>query len=216
MPFRVTTYVKQLSLLAGAFPQVRRRYGLARALELGLHELLFDPRHSSDTSIKVQGQSGPEHEPCNPLIFNELMRGLPVNARDGAFLDFGAGKGRVLLLAAEHGFSRVIGVEISRELCAVADANVVALDHPGEIEVHCADCADFEIPDSISVGFFFNPFGPDVMAAALDRICDSLDRAPREFWVLYVYPRCRALFEGRDFYPVDGEGSDGLVLRRRR
>lgn len=216
MPFRVTTYAKQLSLVAGAFSQVRRRHGLVRALELGLHELLFDPRHGSDTSIEARGQPGPAHEPCNPLIFEELVRCLPENARDGAFLDFGAGKGRVLLLAAEHGFSRVIGVEHSRELCAVAKANVLALDHPGEIEVHCADCADFEIPDDVSVGFFFNPFGPDVMAAALDRVCDSLDRAPRELWVIYVYPRCRAIFDGRDFYPVDGEGSDGLVLYRRR
>src|ERR1700730_9338115 len=34
--------------------------------------------------------------------------------KDGAFIDFGAGKGHVLLIAAQSGFQRIVGVEFSR------------------------------------------------------------------------------------------------------
>ena len=39
------------------------------------------------------------------------------------FVDFGAGKGRVLMMACEYPFKQVIGVELSRKLHATASRN---------------------------------------------------------------------------------------------
>src|SRR5204863_4068199 len=42
------------------------------------------------------------------------------------FVDYGCGKGRVLLLAAQHPFQEVIGVEFAPELHKIAEANLEA------------------------------------------------------------------------------------------
>lgn len=43
---------------------------------------------------------------------------------DKVFVDFGSGKGRVLLIAAESGFNEVRGIEISPVLCDIAAKNI--------------------------------------------------------------------------------------------
>src|SRR5262245_24487752 len=40
------------------------------------------------------------------------------------FLDIGAGKGRVLLIACQYGFEKVVGIEFSPQLCAIARKNI--------------------------------------------------------------------------------------------
>ena len=46
--------------------------------------------------------------------------------RHDVFLDLGAGKGRMLLAASRYPFRRVIGVELSDRLAAIARSNVAA------------------------------------------------------------------------------------------
>lgn len=198
--------VRQVFLVARSFPAVCRKHGVARSMRLGLHELLFDIRYGTDTSID------PAHEPTNPLIFAEIMRHAPFAAHGRVFLDYGAGKGRALVLAARHGFAKGVGVELSPELCAVARTNIAR--YPGALEVTCADAAAFEVPTDVTVAFLFNPFGAATMTAVVDRIDESLLRKPRDFHVVYLYPRLAALFLGAGFFPVYRHGDYGLILHR--
>ncbi|MFD5552720.1 class I SAM-dependent methyltransferase [Streptomyces sp. NPDC127068] len=201
----------QVRLVTRSLPGVCRSRGVARGLHLGLSELAFDLRNGTDTGVDP-----PRHEGTNPLVFAELLARLGPEATRGGFLDFGAGKGRALLLAARHGFPVVVGVERSAELCAIAERNVARWlrRRPGPfVEVHHADVRDFPVPDDITVGYLFNPFGPDTVRVAIDRILASLWRAPRPFHVVYAHPRCADLFVGAGFTPVHRQGTDGTVLR---
>ena len=201
----------QLILIGRSLAATCRRRGFSRGLRLGLSELWFDLRNRTVTGVEPA-----RHEGTNPLIFAELLSHLGQDAIRGGFLDFGAGKGRALLLAAQHGFTVVVGVEKSAELCSIAEGNIARWRRrrPGHLfDVHHADVADFPIPDDITVGFFFNPFGPDVMHAAIDRILESLSRTPRPFHVVYAHPRFADLFVRAGFTPVYRQGMDGLILR---
>jgi len=40
------------------------------------------------------------------------------------FIDIGCGKGRVLLMAAEHGFRKIIGIDFAADLCLTARGTV--------------------------------------------------------------------------------------------
>lgn len=40
------------------------------------------------------------------------------------FIDIGCGEGRVLLMAAEHGFRKIIGIDLAADLCLTARGNV--------------------------------------------------------------------------------------------
>ena len=46
-----------------------------------------------------------------------------MNPRESVFVDFGCGKGRTLVVAAELGFAGVRGVEFAAELCESAEKN---------------------------------------------------------------------------------------------
>ena len=203
--------------------RVVRKRGVVRTLRLGLSELLFDVRNRTSTSLDLRGGSSQMrnrhggHEGSNPLLFAELMRHVAVAREHSVFMDWGAGKGRALLLALQHGFKKAIGVEIQEELCSIARANIAVYRErrpDAAIEIHCADAACFDVPDEVNVAYLFNPFGSGVVRAVLDRILESLDRRQREFVVIYLHPSFEKLFIKAGFDLVCHEGSDGAILRR--
>ncbi|MET8160798.1 class I SAM-dependent methyltransferase [Sphaerisporangium sp. NPDC005289] len=212
----IRRFAGQAWMIARSFAAARRGRGVARTARLALHEVLFDLRHGTDTSMEPPGRAT-AHEGTNQLLFAEILRQAGFAADGRALVDFGAGKGRALMLAAEHGFGTAIGVESSPELCAIATANIARYGRrrPGALSVTCADAASFEVPPEVTVAYLFNPFGADTMSAVVDRIRESLDRAPREFHVVYLNPRHAGPFLGAGFI-VDHRRPDALLLRRPR
>src|SRR5206468_1648251 len=87
-------------------------------------------------------------------VFLAMIRDLAINHENFVFLDLGSGKGRALLLASQFPFSAVIGVELSRNLHAVACRNIKK--YKGEfrccqrVSSICTDAGEFELPRGIS------------------------------------------------------------------
>src|SRR5450631_2805628 len=75
-----------------------------------------------------------------PYIFWAL-KAIPILPADVVFIDYGAGKGRVLAAAAAHPFQKVIGVEISEALAGIARRNVGSMKQrcAAHVEVYCLD-----------------------------------------------------------------------------
>ena len=118
---------------------------------------------------------------------------LPRSAVSGSdvFVDFGCGKGRVLLQAARYPFRKVIGVELSPGIAEVARRNVMQVSRHlacKDVEIVTADLAEFQIPDDLTVAFCFNPATGDVFKRLLENIAVSLLRRPRPFQLLYHNP----------------------------
>ncbi|HEX8110264.1 MAG TPA: class I SAM-dependent methyltransferase [Kofleriaceae bacterium] len=213
--------IGKIAGIAKIFRSAWRRHGLIRTVRLWSSELRFDLQNRTATALDLRGGSlhsrnrSGGHEGSNPLLFAELIRHAPVDRASSVFLDFGAGKGRALLLAAQHGFRKAIGVEVRADLCAIARSNITTYRRghsPCAMEMHCVDAAVFEVPDEVNVAYFFNPFGPEVMRATLAHITESLGRRPREFFVVYLHPSLEALFLEAGFRRVWREGTDGAIL----
>ena len=120
---------------------------------------------------------------------HRLMRRLDPGPHD-ALLDFGCGAGRVICVAAQYPFSRIIGVDVDAAFCALAERNARALRRCTTFpEVECADATTYQVPDEVTVIFLYNPFGGPVLRAALTRALESFDRAPRRMRVVYANPR---------------------------
>ena len=121
------------------------------------------------------------------------LRDLPCgDLSEYTFIDMGSGKGRMLFVAAEYPFRRVMGVEFSGDLHDEAQANIGTYRHRlqrcGAIEAVHADAAAFEFPDEKLVIYMFNPFGPEVMRAMLANLERSLERSPRHVVVVMLWP----------------------------
>jgi SAM-dependent methyltransferase len=198
-----------------------RRHGLLYTLRLAISEVAFDVLHGTQTSLEDPEPAGNSmrrepYESSNPLLLSKLLGRLPEEARNGTFLDYGAGKGRALIIAAHHGFASVIGVELSPERTILAVQNADIATKAGnlpEVQVHQADAADFNVPDTCTVAFFFNPFGPEVMRQVIAHLRMSLCRNPRDLYIVLLYPALLPLFTEANFEPVHLRPGVEAILR---
>jgi SAM-dependent methyltransferase len=164
----------------------------------------FDHRYGVDTcglhnDLAALGAGG-EHlphaygyEPVQPRMFRAILRAAQIDPREFAFVDFGSGKGRALLLAAQCGFPRIVGVELAPALHELAERNVAAFcrrrPNAACIELHCGDAVDLEIPDGNVFLSFYNPFGEVVLRKVAANIERAYRARPRQMVIAYRNPR---------------------------
>src|SRR5205807_2515450 len=131
----------------------------------------FDLRHNvctrttSEDSLGHDANAGFWYLPTRPSTARAIFRELPISNYSGyTFVDFGSGKGRMLLLAAEQSFAAVQGVEYNEHLHECAKNNLANKRNFNiqckEIDALCVSAADYEFPNTNLVLYFFNPFGP--------------------------------------------------------
>ncbi|HEX2683421.1 MAG TPA: class I SAM-dependent methyltransferase [Ferruginibacter sp.] len=134
--------------------------------------------------------------PVSYSLMEEILQRLPVTTRHH-FLDIGCGKGRALCMAAHGGFTKVTGLDFSKELCENAKANLALTKEklPAlEYQVINNDAFYFDIPGDVDCIFLFNPFDEVVMSAVVRNLTESLKNHPRELCVVYVNPVHKELF----------------------
>lgn len=150
------------------------------------------------------------YQPSPQTLASALIHALPIDHSQFTFLDFGAGKGRGLLVAAQLPFAAVTGIELSRELCAVSTDNIgkTASDKriAGRIECHYDDVTRYPLPELPLVCNFYNPFDQIIMRKVKDRLVRSLKDKLREAYILYAHSEHRALFDGEAYWDVTEEG----------
>lgn len=174
--------------------QARRGYLFARrTLSSGLIERWTGTETSSEVDLQALGfapEGRVRYEPSGWLDLRRILRPRDI-AADDVFVDFGSGKGRVVIQAARYPFKRVMGVELSEQLTAIARSNVAATERRrrcGAVELVVADVVAFKVPDDMTVGYAYNPFVGDVFQTLIDKLIESVDRAPRSVRLIYRTP----------------------------
>jgi SAM-dependent methyltransferase len=161
----------------------------------------FDRAHGTDTAGQVQpadlGIDDADtrskailYLPSPPRVTGWMLDQLPAPLDGTTFVDLGCGKGRVALLAAERPFQRVMGVEISAELAAIARRNVGAYRPQSAlrcpVDIVQADATTVDLPDTDLVIHLYHPFDTPITAAVLRRLEASLAVTPRRVTVVYL------------------------------
>ena len=156
--------------------------------------------HLSDLAIDSPNWiHGVGYWPTSADLFEEALAGLDIRFEEFVFVDFGSGKGRALLMASELPFRRIIGVEFSPALHAIARQNIrryrSSTQKCRDVTSVCMDFTQFPIPQDPLFAFLYNPSSRQVMTALVRNLAESLQLQPREMWVLYVTPTYD-VFEG--------------------
>jgi SAM-dependent methyltransferase len=140
-------------------------------------------------ALGVEGGGNKGYSPIAYRAFRAVLARVEVAAPD-VFVDLGAGKGRVLALAARLPFRRVVGVEIAPQLAAACRRNLARARglRAGAVEVVTADASGYELPDDTTVLHLANPFQGEVLEAVIERLRASLERRPRRLTLLYANP----------------------------
>jgi hypothetical protein len=152
----------------------------------------FDLAHNVDTSglvpasHLVTGHPNDEHVTAYYGVAPSILRSLitrwretppPYPIHSYTFIDYGAGKGRAMLIASEFPFRQVIGIELNPNLAAIAQRN---LDHftathntdptaepLAPTQLLQQDALTFTLPPTPILAFLFHPFEGPVLRALL-------------------------------------------------
>jgi predicted RNA methylase len=165
----------------------------------------FDLEHGTRTSGLVAGHhllSGHRHDRHNTAYYAvapSVLKAMIVRWRrshppapisETTFIDFGAGMGRAVMLAAELPFREVVGVELNPTLARIARRNLALWRAAGRalapMRIQCRDAAQFRFPPGPCAAFLFNPFAAPVMRRLLAAITTAFAHRAGQLDILYV------------------------------
>lgn len=165
------------------------KYGVDTATDV-----LLDEYDVPEEATKGAGYYQAIHEGVLRTIISNLVPDTP--AFD--FIDIGSGKGKALLVASKFPFRRVLGVELSPRLHAVAAANIQAFSASTEavcadVSSACIDARELSGLGDKTLLFVFNPFDEGPMRPFVERL--EAEAKDRTVFVAYLNPRARRPFD---------------------
>ena len=161
----------------------------------------FDARHGTDTAGSVEPDrlgiaddvargEAILYLPSPLRVTNWMLDNVGVDPASRTFVDLGCGKGRVLLVAAQRPFRRVVGIEVSEQLADVAADNAERYTGPpprrAGIDVVTADVTTVDLPATDLLIHAYHPFGTPILAGVLGRLDESLAATPRRVTFAYL------------------------------
>ena len=166
-----------------------------RRLYERVYEKFLGIRSRDTISLKELGN---EHDddrrgywPTQLHHFRSIQKFLRPDTPDEVFVDYGAGLGRMVILAAAFQFRRVIGIEISPVLADRARENLSRCRKTlrcKDIEIFTNDAATFEVPTDATIIYFNNPFAGNILRKVLDNIRVSYKKRPRRIKIVCYLP----------------------------
>ncbi len=129
------------------------------------------------------------YEPLYYTCIHDAFRALSIDAAKDVFLDYGSGKGRVLVVAGMYPFRRIIGVELAAELNAIAQENIWRSQRHlrcKDIVTVTADATTYVVPPDVTIVFLFNPFVGEALNEVQRQLRASLENVPRKLTIIYM------------------------------
>jgi hypothetical protein len=168
----------------------------ANVLDSGIERLFFVPTKGEVPldGLTIRGNNrerGHAYKPSPAFVFKWALSAV---ADDDigrmSFVDYGAGKGRVMLLAAQHPFTQVGGIEFAEELHDNATMNIAQFPRSRmkcrKVECALDDAVNITPVEGEAVHYFFNPFAPELFAEVLKGIVASYHAGPRRLYVILI------------------------------
>jgi hypothetical protein len=171
-----------------------------------LHERVLDPsteqlffkstmKPVALSGLTIRGPNrahGHDYRPTPCSLFEWTIAAIDYDLSKLTFVDYGAGKGRVLLLASEHPFAAVGGIEFAEELHDDAVMNIAQFPRSRmkcrNVECVLEDASRLGPPEGESVNYFFNPFSRELFAEVLHNLVVSYRKRPRRLYLILIDP----------------------------
>jgi hypothetical protein len=168
-----------------------------RVLDPPTETLFFKPTKSPVAldGLTVRGpnrQHGHDYRASPCALIKWTLAAINYDLSRLTFVDYGAGKGRVLLLASEHPFAAIGGIEFAEELHDDATMNIAQFPRSRmkcrNVECVLEDASALGPPEGESVHYFFNPFSRELFAEVLNNLVVSYRKKPRRLYLILVEP----------------------------
>ncbi|MEI6311060.1 MAG: class I SAM-dependent methyltransferase [Bacteroidota bacterium] len=188
--------------------------------KLGIKTLQIANLESLNT-INNDYENNHHYQGASYYVLSILFKKIKKYSTDKTFIDYGCGKGRVLIMAALEGFDPIKGIDLAKELCEISLTNIERVRTKignTKIEVVQADATNYTSIDDIHIFFFFNPFGRLVMNQVVNQIEQSKLRNPRTVYIIYVNPLYVDCFIHANYEVLEEihskEYTEGIILKK--
>jgi len=117
-------------------------------------------------------------------------------------VDYGSGKGRIMVVAAYYSFKKITGIDFSQSLCNEAEINIErikSLFPSTDFQIICDDAVNYSIKNEDNVFFFFNPFDEVVMLQVVKNILASWRKNEKKIYIIYINPLHKEIFLSAGF-----------------
>ncbi len=168
-----------------------------RVLDAPIESLFFkptkDPIALADLTIRGNNREhGHDYRASPCSLFEWTVAAIDYDLSRLTFVDYGAGKGRVLLLASQHPFQAIGGIEFAEELHDDAIMNIAQFPRSRmkcrNVECVLDDASQVGPPDGEAVHYFFDPFSREVFAEVLNNLVVSYRKRPRRLYLILIEP----------------------------
>lgn len=172
----------------------------------------FDAEHGTDTADEIRdlesigvpkdsARRGSHYRAFWAQHFFDIMetfKDARIDFSKFTFVDYGSGKGKVILLATNFLFARIEGIEYSNYLHDIAIMNCSVYTNARQqcfdIAPILIDALDYDPPQGPFIAFLFNPFDVATTECVLRNIEMSVEKTHRDVYV--VYANLRTINEG--------------------
>jgi 16S rRNA G966 N2-methylase RsmD len=125
-------------------------------------------------------------------ILDELVL-LDKSVLKGTFVDYGSGKGRLIVFAKQYGFNKTIGIEFAKELCEITQKNIELLSIKNSEVLHI-DAVEYIPKEDTRVIYFLNPFAKNIFQKVLPKIIKHTKDFKNDIYIIYRAPIYKSVF----------------------
>ncbi len=174
------------------------KYGLLGTLNIAFRDVLYDYLNGVDTFSPV-----PREEIFDDSIVEQSNRYVPstfdlikssinliqdsLDLSESKFVDYGSGKGKVLIGGSKFPFKKLIGIEYSDKLHNIASNNIRKLGLENRVVLYNSDATQFCPSENDRVLYFFNPFMGELLDNCLKNIVNNRVKDKPKF-LIYANP----------------------------
>lgn len=165
------------------------------------HELTFDTRYKVNTSrivladdlgfnnaeIQKHAKQYWPSPPYRVIASLKTLKRVIKNFNSSIFIDYGCGAGRAMIIAAEAGFGKVMGIDLSPKLLKLCRCNLKQysqINNKAKMIALEQDASMYIPPNDANVFFFFFPFSLEVYNKVIQNIEISLKAKHRTIYIL--------------------------------
>lgn len=208
------------------------KYGVKKGVSMGIDNKWFDLWYGTSTGTTTQTHDKDylvKIDSCNIIHAVEstadkvtrFRRAMAVIREDGlsstedaTLIDFGCGKGRVLILAAKYGFNRIIGVELSSSMLDICRQNI-AIAKVKNVDLYEIDAVEFSVPcdAEVCVYYFYNPFSKVVLEKVINNIVENYVSKGTSY-IVYSNPVHSEVLDVDDFECLFASGAEKIKVYR--
>lgn len=166
-------------------------------MKADFEDFLMDAKLNIDTTGRNDSFSDAHLYPYEATSYPVLDRLIESGYidRDDHVLDYGCGKGRVLIYINHCTGCRTTGVEVMDEFCDKAVLNVESYKRAhrerfgDNVSIVKIAAQAYMLPQSINRIFFFNPFSIAVFKSVMTRVVESYYKERRRIMMFFYYPQ---------------------------